>query len=95
MQKGLVFSVRVCYRIHTNSLEDNRMKKEDTSLRIARRNYEERNKEQRKAQNKTWGTSISRQTADEIDAFLKLHNLTKVDLIFAGFIALQEKYKNN
>jgi hypothetical protein len=70
------------------------MKKEDTAQRIARRKYEERNKAQRKAQNKVWGTSVSRQIADDIDAFLKLHSLTKVDLIMTGYIALQERHQH-
>jgi hypothetical protein len=69
------------------------MKKEDTAQRIARRKYEERNKAQRKEQNKVWGTSVSRQVADDIDAFLRLHNLTKVDLIMTGYIALQERHQ--
>jgi hypothetical protein len=67
------------------------MKKEDTSVRIARRNYEARNKEQRKAQNKGWGTSLARQTADDIDSFLKKYGFTKVQLIEAGYRALLDE----
>lgn len=66
-------------------------KKETTPMRATRRKYEEKNKEQRKAQNKVWGTSILRKDAEEIDAFLARHNMTKVDLIYTGYIALQKQ----
>lgn len=33
--------------------------------------YEERHKEERKAKNVIWGTSVPRAFAEEIDAFLK------------------------
>lgn len=67
-------------------------RKEDTPERIWRRRYEERNKEERIKKNKVWGTSIEREFADKIDAFLKEHDLKKVDLIYAGFQALQNQY---
>ena len=67
-------------------------RKEDTPERIWRRRYEERNKEERQKKNKVWGTSIEREFADKIDAFLKERDLKKVDLIYAGFQALQNQY---
>lgn len=67
-------------------------RKEDTPERIWRRRYEERNKEERQKKNKVWGTSVERELAEEIDAFLKEHDLKKVDLIYAGFQALQNQY---
>ena len=70
-------------------------RKEDTSSRIARRNYEETNKEERKLLNKVWGTSIPRKEADKINAFLEKHHLTKVDLINAGFEALKQQVKSS
>ena len=70
-------------------------KKEDTSSRIARRKYEEKNKEERKLLNKVWGTSIPRKEADKINAFLEKNHLTKVDLIMAGFAALKEQVKSS
>lgn len=70
-------------------------RKEDTSSRIARRKYEEKNKEERKLLNKVWGTSIPRKEADKINAFLEKHHLTKVDLIMAGFAALKEQVKSS
>ena len=69
-------------------------RKEDTSSRIARRKYEEKNKEERKILNKVWGTSIPRKEADKINAFLEKHHLTKVYLIMAGFAALKEQVKS-
>ena len=67
-------------------------RKEDTPERISRRRYEEKNKEERRKKNKVWGTSIEREFSDKIDAFLKEHDLKKVDLIYAGFQALQNQY---
>ena len=70
-------------------------RKEDTSSRIARRKYEEKNKEERKLLNKVWGTSIPRKDAEAIDEFLKTHFISKVDLIMAGYHALQEQVKSS
>ena len=70
-------------------------RKEDTSSRIARRKYEEKNKEERKLLNKVWGTSIPRKDADAIDDFLKTHFMSKVDLIMVGFAALKEQVKSS
>ncbi len=67
-------------------------RKEDTPERISRRRYEEKNKEERHKKNKVWGTSIEREFSEQIDAFLKEHDLKKVDLIYAGFQALQNQY---
>ena len=69
-------------------------RKEDTPERIVRRRYEERHREERVQKNKVWGTSIEREFAEEIDAFLKEHNLKKVELIYEGFNALVNKYGN-
>lgn len=72
-------------------------RKQDTPLRISRRAYEEKHKEERKKLNKVWGTSIPRKDAEKIDAFLSSKGLTKVDLIMAGFATLLEQFegKNN
>ena len=67
-------------------------RKEDTPVRIIRRRYEEMHREERKKKNKVWGTSIEREFSDKIDAFLKEHDLKKVDLIYAGFQAMQNQY---
>ena len=70
-------------------------RKEDTPIRVSRRKYEEVHKEKRQQQNKVWGTSIPRKDADAIDDFLKTHFMSKVDLIMAGFKALQEQVKSS
>ena len=68
-------------------------RKQDTPLRISRRAYEEKHKEERKKLNKVWGTSIPRKDAEKIDAFLSSKGLTKVDLIMAGFATLLEQFE--
>ncbi len=67
-------------------------RKEDTPVRIIRRRYEERHREGRVQKYKVWGTSIEREFSDEIDAFLKEHDLKKVDLIYEGYQALINRY---
>ena len=69
-------------------------RKQDTPLRISRRAYEEKHKEERKKLNKVWGTSIPRKDAERIDAFLSSKGLTKVDLIMAGFATLLEQFES-
>ena len=68
-------------------------RKEDTPVRIMRRNYELTHKEQRRAATKVIGTSIDRKLAEEIEAFLKENRITKVELIITGYFALKDKYK--
>ncbi len=53
--------------------------------------YEEKHKNERKDKSVVWGTSIPRETAEEIDAFLKKHGYTKVKLIEEGYKALLER----
>ncbi len=55
------------------------MKKEDTPQRIARRNYEKRNKELRKKTNAQFSTFIPRSDYDEINEFLKKIILQKLN----------------
>ena len=69
------------------------VRKEDTPEREKRRVYETKHKEERKAKNKVWGTSVSRELADEIDEFLIKHQITKVAVIAAGFQALKEQFE--
>ena len=66
-------------------------KKEDTPLRKARRRYEEKIKDKRKAVSGNFGTMIPRPLFEEINAFLKENKITKVRLIREGFKALQKK----
>ena len=65
-------------------------RKADTPMRENRRRYEEKHKEARKAATKVFGTSISREDCEEIEAFLKTYGISKVDLIYAGYEALKE-----
>lgn len=68
--------------------------KENTPARISRRKYEEKHKNERKAQYKVWGTSIERQFADEIDEFLSRHpNLSKVAIVSEGYRILKERFE--
>lgn len=67
-------------------------KKEDTPRRKARRKYEETHRDERKEKTMPFGTSLEREYAEEINAFLKQHRITKVDLIVAGYKALQNLY---
>lgn len=53
--------------------------------------YEEAHREERKAKNMIWGTSVPREKAEEINGFLKKYGYTKVQLIEAGYKALLEK----
>ena len=68
------------------------MRKEDTPKRIVRRRYEEKHKEERLQKTKVWGTSVDRELANEIDSFLEQYNIKKVELIYAGYKALQSQY---
>lgn len=67
-------------------------KREDTKRRLVRRKYEDEHKEERQAAHKVWATSINRELAEEIDEFLRKHKITKVELIYAGYQALQNQY---
>ena len=67
-------------------------RKQDTPIRITRRKYEERHKEERQAAHKVWGTSIERSFANEIDSFLTKHEIKKVELIYAGYQALLNQH---
>ena len=68
-------------------------RKEDTPERERKRTYEAKHKEECKSKSKVWGTSVSREFADEIDEFLIKHNVTKVAVITAGFEALKAQYE--
>lgn len=70
-------------------------KKEDTPSRIIRRTYETKHKEERKQKSIMFGTSIDREYGEEINAFLQKYKLTKVELIAAGYMALQSQYGPN
>ena len=56
-------------------------RKEDTSKRVARRKYEQKNKEIRKEKNANFQTMIPRELFEEINAFITVKGMTKVDFI--------------
>ena len=62
------------------------MEKKPRSIKDKR--YEEKHKAERKAKNATFGTSLPRERAEQITAFLKKYGYTKVELIEAGYHAL-------
>ena len=68
-------------------------KKETTPRRVARRSYEERNKDKRKQASGNFGTMIPRDLYEEINEFLAKNHITKVQLIFRGYESLKAEYE--
>ena len=66
-------------------------RKEDTPQRVANRKYEAKNKEKRQAASGNFQTMIPRDLFEEINAFLKERNMSKVDFIKKAY----EFMKNN
>ncbi len=66
-------------------------KKEDTPNRIIKRRYEDKHKAERKATNGTFSTYLPRSELEEINAFLKEHEITKVELIRQGYNSLKRQ----
>ncbi len=64
-------------------------RKEDTPQRVANRKYEAKNKEKRKATSGNFQTMIPRELYDDVNAFLKERNMTKVDFIKKAFEILK------
>lgn len=60
-------------------------RKEDTPQRVANRKYEEKNREKRQAASGNFQTMIPRELFDEINAFLKERNMSKVDFIKTAY----------
>lgn len=56
--------------------------------------YEDRHKEERKAAHAVWGTSMNREDFDKLNKFLKDNGFKKVELIYAGWRALQKQLNN-
>ncbi len=57
------------------------MRKEEAPRRVARRKYEEKNKELCKEKNANFQTMIPRELFEEINVFLTENGMTKVDFI--------------
>lgn len=68
------------------------LKKTETPLRKARRNYEVRNKEARDQATKQFNTRLPREECEEICAFLKRHGISKVDLVREGYEGMKRYY---
>lgn len=66
-------------------------RKEDTSKRVARRKYEEKNKELRKEKNANFQTMIPRELFEEISTFLTEKGMTKVDFIKKAYEIMKKK----
>ena len=65
-------------------------RKEDTSKRVARRKYEEKNKELRKEKNANFQTMIPRELFEEINTFLTEKSMTKVDFIKKAYVIMKK-----
>ena len=66
-------------------------RKEDTSKRVARRKYEEKNKELRKEKNANFQTLIPRDLFEEISTFLTEKGMTKVDFIKKAYEIMKKE----
>lgn len=65
-------------------------RKEDTSRRVARRKYEEKNKEIRKERSANFQTMIPRELFEEINAFLTENGKSKVDFIKEAYQIMKD-----
>ncbi len=66
-------------------------RKEDTSRRVARRKYEEKNKELRKEKSANFQTMIPRELYEEINTFLTEKGISKVDFIKQAYQIMKDK----
>ena len=66
-------------------------RKGDTSKRVARRKYEEKNKELRKEKNANFQTMIPRDLFEEISTFLTEKGMTKVDFIKKAYEIMKKE----
>ena len=66
-------------------------RKEDTSKRVARRKYEEKNKELRKEKNANFQTMIPRELFEEINVFLNENGMTKVEFIKKAYEIMKKE----
>lgn len=67
------------------------VKKENTPMREIRRRYEENHKEERKLTNGQFNTYIPRKDLDEMNEFFAKYNLTKVQIVYAGYEFFKEQ----
>ena len=69
-------------------------RKEDTSKRVARRKYEEKNKELRKEKNANFQTMIPRELFEEINTLLTEKGMTKVNFIKNAYEIMKNQRRN-
>ena len=62
-----------------------------TDKKIIDKRYEDKHREERKAKNATFGTSMPRDELQRLNAFLEANSISKVQLIYAGWKALEEQ----
>ena len=60
-----------------------------TPRKVIDKRYEEKHREERKAKNATFGTSMPREDLERLNAFLGANHFKKTDLIYAGWKALE------
>ncbi len=64
-----------------------------TDKKIIDKRYEEKHREERKAKNATFGTSMPRSDLQKLNAFLEANGISKVQLIYAGWKVLEDEIK--
>lgn len=69
-------------------------KKEATPSRVAKRRYEEKNKEKRKQASGNFQTMIPKAEYEEITAFLRENGISKVEFIRKAYEMLKNEYDN-
>ena len=62
-----------------------------TDKHIIDKRYEDRHKDERKAAHAVWGTSMRRDDFERLNEFLKENRITKVQLIYTGWAALEKQ----
>ena len=67
-------------------------RKEDTPARLAKRRYEERNKEKRQEKSGNFQTMIPRELLVEINAFLKENRISNVDFIRRAYELMKAEH---
>ena len=60
-----------------------------TPKKVIDKRYEDKHREERKAKNATFGTSMPRDDLQKLNAFLEANSFSKVQLIYAGWKALE------
>ena len=66
-----------------------------TDKNIINKRYEDKHKEERKAAHAVWGTSMKRGDFEELNRFLKNNRIKKIELIYAGWAALEKRICEN